>query len=853
MRTRKAGLRRSALTTELSGRRNLRDESAQGTICGREPPKRGSRLFLWGALVALCLLAANAGLVLGTEHAVWDGNAFFTGYQMLLGDFARQGELLLWNPWANAGEPSFAEPQVGALSPTNLLFALVFGGTELGFRAFWLASWVAGGIGILLFGRHLGAPNWGSFAVALGFIASGVYTGHAQHTAWIHSISILPFLIWRLDVALLERRWWPALEAGVLWGLTGLSGYPGLTILSGSFAGLWAFGRLLESDGRRTLPLRALLAPLVLCAVGCVVLSPTWLAFLVEGAGYSHRVAALAREYAIGSNPFPPQGFSTLATPYLSTLLIKNHVWGNVGTSNSTLYSGPWIPLLALAALAFRPRNLWRWFLLALSLLALTAAMGDHLPVRGFLYGYFPPTRSFRHSGMFRIYALFTWSALALLATRDLARSSAADKSNTRTRLAVLASVVSVAAVLGFAVGAATFETHAGQWNLALWHLAAAWGGVLAIALAARLRWRNAIAIGAPPLAILDTFLALKLSRPTVSRSMSIWDVVAERHVAETDLEQTGWQRLHHVELAGSRHTRGFATKEPALTTYAPFTNPFHEMGAAHAGITEMATGSQRVWFATEALQVAPANRYIRALKGHIDAEGGAPILLVHDGEQMRRASTDPDSRLASDFDVVLKIRELPAAVPMATELIEYKPTRLAFRVNSERAGWLLVTDRWTNGWRARCERRRGPGVGLKLRVSSCSAPRGPERGRVSLRALRAALATRHELGNDRPCRGRQRRRGRAKALLHGLSLGAPRPGLCGGACGEPAGLLRLLGDVALGLRQATIRSFEVAVLVGGKARVSELNKSTGRSVLLELDRDSYECSHRIARRIELE
>src|SRR6185369_5119672 len=133
--------------------------------------------------------------------------------------FARAGQFLLWNPWSNAGSPEYLR-DIGALSPLNVGLAFVIGGQIMRFWMYWLALWFLGGVGMLLLARHLKAPPWAGFVVALGFVFSGFQTGHAQHTPFIVSISFLPWIIWRLDAALVSGRMWPAVEAGALWGLS---------------------------------------------------------------------------------------------------------------------------------------------------------------------------------------------------------------------------------------------------------------------------------------------------------------------------------------------------------------------------------------------------------------------------------------------------------------------------------------------------------------------------------------------------------------------------------------------------------------------------------------------------------
>ena len=213
-----------------------------------EPAKATSQTdrLQWTAavlLLATVLLVANRRLVSGADCPKWDADMFFAPFQMLVADHARAGTFLLWDPWFNGGSPDYAEPQVGSFSPFAVILGFLTGGTEVGFRVYWLTIWWWGGVGVILLGRHLGAPAWGACVIALGFAFSGFCTGHAEHTSTLYTISWLPSIVWRLDVALASRRLRPAVEAGVLWGLSALGGYPAWVLLNACFVTLWAVGR----------------------------------------------------------------------------------------------------------------------------------------------------------------------------------------------------------------------------------------------------------------------------------------------------------------------------------------------------------------------------------------------------------------------------------------------------------------------------------------------------------------------------------------------------------------------------------------------------------------------------------
>ena len=183
-------------------------------------------------LLATVLLAANRRLVSGVDCPKWDADMFFAPFQMLVADHARAGTFLLWNPWLNGGSPDYAEPQIGSFSPFAVILGLLTGGTEAGFRVYWLTIWLWGGVGVILLGRHLGAPAWGACAIALGFAFSGFYTGHAEHTSTLyHFLAAIHRVAPGCGAVL---RLGTAVEAGRV-NLSALGGYQ-VGLLNASFA-----------------------------------------------------------------------------------------------------------------------------------------------------------------------------------------------------------------------------------------------------------------------------------------------------------------------------------------------------------------------------------------------------------------------------------------------------------------------------------------------------------------------------------------------------------------------------------------------------------------------------------------
>ena len=86
---------------------------------------------------------------------------------------------------------------------------------------------------------------------AIGLLFSGIYIGHAESTSFLPVLSLFPWVLWRLDVAVLRRSVLAAAQAGALFGLSALGGYPGLIVIGFGYAGLWMAGRFLEGLGRQ--------------------------------------------------------------------------------------------------------------------------------------------------------------------------------------------------------------------------------------------------------------------------------------------------------------------------------------------------------------------------------------------------------------------------------------------------------------------------------------------------------------------------------------------------------------------------------------------------------------------------
>ena len=669
-------------------------------------------------LLASVFLIDNSKVVTGAQAPIWDAWAFYGPEFTLVADHARVGRLLLWDPWIAGGTPDFAEPQVGAASPVTVLTGAIFGGTAVGFRAYWLLIWFLGPLGLLLLARHLGSPPWAAFVLSLGYAFCGFYTGHAEHTSFVYSFSFLPLLVWRLDTALSSGRLKPALEAGGLWGLSALGGYPELTILSGGFLGLWTLGRCCfqsVNNEEKTISRRLRFASLTMVVVfgtGLVVLAPSYFAFFLQGSGYTDRVGALSREYAISSNELDPGSLTTFASPYLHVLKypgLNPTLWPKTDISAMGIYMGALPLILALLVIVQFPKEAWRWWLVAVALLELACAMGDYLPIRGWLYDYCPPTRYFRHPAAFRGYAIFTAMALAMLAAKDLHCALTQASSRIWKQFFFTSLGVAAAALLSYRYVISHVSILPDGLHLANRHILLIWLGCVLMSLLFLLvpKTRAWLPFLFCIVCIVDASLTIRISQSLVSDSSffgPMWRRIDANHDADLSLKSLQRNVRPPDWLTKAPNNNSIPLRVPTLFNDSSMANRFHNDFAKHPLLLDMSLGSDRIWFANEVATVVPSDATYAAFVERTE-QIGAPVLVVHPREEMGRTYRK-ELPAPPDGAQVSAVSRLPAAHKIAVQLQRYTPNHLDFQVFCPEDGWLLITDRWAHGWKAKVNRR---------------------------------------------------------------------------------------------------------------------------------------------------
>jgi hypothetical protein len=667
----------------------------------------------------LVFLLGNYPLLSGREALIWDAEDLFAPEYTLVADHARTRRFVLWDPWIAAGAPDYAEPELGTTSPIQVFWGAITGGTESGFRLYFLLIWLLGPLGLVLLGRHFRAAPWLVFVVATGFAFCGFYTGHAQHVSSIYTFSLFPWVLWRFDVGLVSRRWWPAAQSGSLWGLSALGGYPELVILTAGFLFIWALARCsvrfpgaianLPTEVASDPPsLRHGLASLAIVAVvGTVVLLPPYVAFFAEGHGYSDRVGPRSRQEAVTSNATPASAFLTFSSTYLTNLRMPEYrnlaLWPKSDVSLTNIYLGSLIPILAVFAIICRPRSPAHWFLVGITVFCFACAVGGQLPLRGWLYDFLPPTRYFRNPSLFRQYGMFSIALLALWASDDLRLAVRQPLCRAWKYLTVTAGVLTAAAVLAYFYIVSLVNNRGALFPQATRDSALIWVSVLAAALVCWSvpRTRKLFPAMLVVLAIGHALLTIRLARPTMSSSRStreVWTKIDAAHARRLDVGL-------HRQIAPPLWIGAFANNEnlplkiPTFFNYETMTNRFQEDFRNQPVLLAMGTGEDRMWFSPVAATVSPTDALFAAFVQRSN-QLGAPVVVVHPPAEMAALRVH-NERTPNDAAELDAIEHLPPAQRVPARLLRYTPNHLDLQVNCPAPGWLLVTDRWANGWQA--------------------------------------------------------------------------------------------------------------------------------------------------------
>ncbi len=380
---------------------------------------------------------------------------FFLPVRTELGRALAQGQVPLWSPSLQAGFPLFAEGQIAALYPLNVMFYRLLP-VEYALSISILLNFAWASLGMYILVRASGFRIPSALLAGLVFGRSGFMTAHLPHVSLVAVAAWLPWLI------LFQQKYWQAKVNGTstrVWflaicistGLQLLAGYPPIALLNIAAFVLFGMVNPFLRQSRLNKPVRdwitnsllhsseaafiTLLSILLGVGIAAIQLLP-----LAEFAGLSGRGQEVGIAF-FTSYSLDPSALTQLLSPF----------WylGQPSAANMEFWAYLGVLPLALAFLApLARRDTRTWTLLSLALISLFLALGGFNPVYNWLY-YVPVFDRFRAPARFLF--LFTFAAAFLAATsfEELQRRLPDfPRGRWRSPIVVLALLATAAAVI---------------------------------------------------------------------------------------------------------------------------------------------------------------------------------------------------------------------------------------------------------------------------------------------------------------------------------------------------------------------------------------------------------------------
>ena len=351
-------------------------------------------------ILFLMAIVAFFPVVMNSHPVKWDMIDCFYPWRFHIGECLQNGQLPWWNPYQDLGYPIHADPSSGAWYPMVWLLGSTVGYSiwTIGFEL-WIHVFFAG-VGMYFLAKTMKFESRFALIAGIAYMLSGFFIGNAQHLPYIISACWLPYVL-AFYLKMRERKGWQdAVKAGLFLFLMITGGYPAITMilfyLLLIFFGITVFKFWREKDNSN---LFRYIGRNVFFTGTTVFTSAVMLLSVVVVSPYLSRLGNFALQQALFS-PFSPQSFFSFILPYSTTATIP---WFNSDLSMRNGYFGLIILLFFILG-TFRKKpielRIFFWF----GIFCLSAAVGEYLPVREFLFRYVPMMNVFRFPSVFRLF-----------------------------------------------------------------------------------------------------------------------------------------------------------------------------------------------------------------------------------------------------------------------------------------------------------------------------------------------------------------------------------------------------------------------------------------------------------------
>ena len=303
----------------------------------------------------------------------------------------------------NLGNPIYADPSSGAWYPIVWLIGYFKGYSvyALSFEL-WLHVFI-GGIGFYKLSKTMGLFSVFAIIAAISYMLSGFYVGNAQHLPYVISACWLPFIIHYYLKLIQGGDWSNVIKGSLSLFMLITGGYPAFTIilfyLLSAFFVIRLFEIIKSKESFTPFLLKNFAFLMATITVSIVMILSIYQVF-----PFLTRLSTFNLQNALFS-PFSPQCFVSFVLPYATTIRDFDYFDSDLAMRNA--YFGIVILFFFIAG-AFKKSSPNHRVFFYFGLLSLTAAVGNYLPVREFLFNYVPMMSLFRFPSVFRLFVILS-------------------------------------------------------------------------------------------------------------------------------------------------------------------------------------------------------------------------------------------------------------------------------------------------------------------------------------------------------------------------------------------------------------------------------------------------------------
>ncbi|HPD34041.1 MAG TPA: YfhO family protein [Candidatus Kapabacteria bacterium] len=378
------------------------------------------------------------------------------------------GSFPFWNPYSLGGMPFFADIQVGFFYPFNLLLSLFV--NENGLLPIWILQFIViihfffAQFNTYILSRYLKISFWGSIIVAISFSFAFPIVLHIIHPMIVFHLTWLPLIFYFFLKALHNSSIKDGAIAGLIFGLTMLSGHPQITLYFALFFGtyfLWDFiARLIKKSDAQRISFKYILSGVLtfIIAVGI---------FLVQ----LMPSQVLAGQAIRASSTYEKSSENSLQYKQILTLVLPK-IYGYYDANNKTdvpmvledefdgkteqvknyfywetaIYFGVIPLMMGLLGLFLGKKDSFKWFLICWIIFGFLFALGKYFIIHRIFYA-LPLFGTFRNPVRMMTFSVFGLSIFSGFAF-DWIKSNLKSKEFLR-KLNIIGGIIIIIAFLG--------------------------------------------------------------------------------------------------------------------------------------------------------------------------------------------------------------------------------------------------------------------------------------------------------------------------------------------------------------------------------------------------------------------